>query len=442
MGLVDPRADTLVSPPRPAVRGLPKIGSLIPLLRDPVAFLADCRRRVGDTFLVRVFGHEVLFVFSPDGVRNLWAAPEGDLSKGLGDYELLRTKIPDELYQGRRTFPHQLFSRDDVAEYLKNVEDAVAAELDDLGESGEFELFGLTRRVGHRMGLASWGGLTGAASRYLPATIEALDALDMADAFVHPVRTLAARITGKRGAKKAMAELESLYRGILETRAASPGTRPDLFDRICEKWDAVESPEREIGISRDAILVHLGSMSNLFAANAWTVVHLLDRPDLLEQVRAGDKELLQSCTHEAIRLHQRSIVLRRALKETSLADEKTNYRIRPGAFVATMMPNTNTSAASGLEAFDPGNYSGARFARTKELAARELVSTFGHGAHACPAMRFSIEAIRAFVVALLARFDLEPLYTDPAPLRNQIGGIARADRPCRVRYTRRLVTGT
>ena len=168
-----------------------------------------------------------------------------------------------------------------------------------------------------------------------------------------------------------------------------------------------------------------------------SAIHLVERPDLLERVRGGDTGLLHSCTHESIRLHQRSIVLRRALKETTLADEKTAYRIGPGVFVATMMPNTNTSAAADLEAFAPSNYVGARFSRTNDIGARELVSTFGHGAHACPAMRFSIEAIRAFVAALVTRFELEPMFENPGPLRNQIGGVARADRPCRVRYSTR-----
>ena len=38
------------------------------------------------------------------------------------------------------------------------------------------------------------------------------------------------------------------------------------------------------GIARDIVLVHMGSQSNLFAAMAWTLVHLLERPALLEAV--------------------------------------------------------------------------------------------------------------------------------------------------------------
>ncbi len=429
---------SLISPStRKPPGALPWMGSAFSLLRDPVGYLERCRSEVGDTFVTRLFDYEVLFVFSPEGVKNLWAAPERELSKGLADFEMIRMKVPDELFAGRRTRPHDLFARDDVAEYLAHVEEAVDAELDELGAGGETELFSLTRRVSHRVGLASWGGLTGASASHLGGLIRSLDALDGADAFVHPIRTLIAKLRGKREACRALAELEEQYRDILVERQKSPPATLDLFDRICAKWEDVGPEERQVGIARDVVLTHLGSMSNLFAANAWTVIHLLEKPHLLARVREGDTALLQSCTHEAIRLHQRSIVLRRAMQETTLSDETETYHLGPGAFAATMMPNTNRSAAPGLDDFDPGRYAGPRFTGGGELPARELVTTFGHGKHSCPAMRFSIESIQRFVMDFVTRYEIEPLFRNPQPLRNQIGGVARADRPCRVRYARR-----
>ena len=51
-----------------------------------------------------------------------------------------------------------------------------------------------------------------------------------------------------------------------------------------------------------------------------------------EKVRAGDEQLLESCANEAIRLRQRSLVLRSVLRETELADEQIAYRVSPGMF--------------------------------------------------------------------------------------------------------------
>ena len=42
--------------------------------------------------------------------------PKPTASKGVADWMMLRRKLPDELFDGRRTMPHELFGRDDVAQ--------------------------------------------------------------------------------------------------------------------------------------------------------------------------------------------------------------------------------------------------------------------------------------------------------------------------------------
>ncbi len=420
-------------PPPPLQRSwLPAVGSGLALLRDPVAYLTRCRARHGDTFALRALGYDLLFLFSPLGVANLWAAPEAELSKGLADYALLSHKVPAELFAGRRTLPHQLFSGDDVRHYLRQLEQAIDSELDRLGSSGEVELFALTRRLGHRVGLACWGGID--SEDAFAAAAAALDRLDSAESFVRPHRGLWTHLTRKRAERRALRQLEEIYSEIVARRTAG---RDDLFDRICAAWRDEPSPKREIGVARDAVLVHMASMSNLYAAAAWTIVHVLDDGELSAAAAAGDRDRIEQCALESIRLHQRSIVLRRAVAEATIADETASYRLAPGAFVATMLPLTNTTSASELDRFEPSNYVNRRFARVPELAEKSLVTTFGHGLHTCPAMHFSLETIIRFTHGLLSRFAIEPRFDTPRPLRHQIGGIARADRPCRARYQRR-----
>ena len=412
---------------------IPRVGAGFRLLRDPTGFFEQTRARVGDTFLVEAFGIELFCVFSPVGVANLWALPEAAASKGLADFAMLSHKVPAELFAGRRTFPHDLFGRDDVEVYLDNLAAAIERDVAALGASGSFETFAFMRGLAHRMGLASWGGMGAAAPETLDRLIDALDRLDLAESFVHPHTAFITFVTRKRAERRALASIESIYRDGLD-RGELHG---DLFERICAAWDDTTGTERQRGIARDVVLVHMGSQSNLFAAMAWTLIHLLERPQLLERVRAGDQDLLERCASESIRIAQRSIVLRRTLSEVQLADEKTGYDIAPGVFLATMMSVTNQSAAPGLDRFDPDNYRGRRFAHNAALPARELVTTFGHGRHSCPAQRFSISAIRMAVGRLIETFDLTPRYRDPQPLRRQIGGVARADRPCPIDYRAR-----
>lgn len=446
----------------PRVPGvLPWIGPGLSLLQDPTSFFQRQRERVGETYLIESFGYRLVCVFSPAGVKNLWALPEAAASKGLADFSMLSHKVPAELFAGRRTFPHMLFAREDVEVYLENLNGAVELELKAMGAQGEIEAFAFCRRLAHRMGLASWGSRAATEPERLEKLIEALDTLDSSESFVHPVRGIKTWATGKRRERAALAEIECIYDAILkelpplpeagaesesesgaeagaESGSGGAAAEPGFFDRIRIAWrDEPNETERNRGIARDVVLVHMGSQSNLFAAMAWTIIHLLERPKLLEQVRAGDDALLERCAHESIRLRQRSIVLRKIMKPCIIADEHAEYALEPGLFLATMMSVTNTQGLEGLDQFDPDHYRGPQFQRAGELEARELVTTFGHGAHYCPAQRFSISAIRIGTRALLDHFDLDPRFKDPAPLRRQIGGVARADRPCTIGYRRR-----
>jgi len=186
------------------------------------------------------------------------------------------------------------------------------------------------------------------------------------------------------------------------------------------------------------MLIQMGAQSNLFAALAWTLVNLLLHPELLARVRAGDADLLERTANESIRLAQRSLTLRRVLKPFEVETETGKHRLAPGVFLATMLSVNNASAGAGLERFDPDHYRGRRLAESVALPARELVSTFGHGRHACPAQRFSISTIRIALARLLERYALEPLFDRAEPRRRQIGGVARAARPCFVSYAARL----
>ena len=433
------RKRSAIDPMPPIVSGaLPWVGAGRELVRDPTEFFTDCRARHGDTFVVDAFGYRLFCLFSPLGVRNLWRLPEEDASKALADLTLLSHKVPIELFEGRRTLPHDLFARDDVEVYLAHLHKAVDVELSALGASGSLELFAFTKRLAHRMGLASWGGMSAASDEQLATLGVHFEQLDASESFVHPHKALFAAATMKRRERRAMRAIEATFSDMLrERRRKADVNDGDLFSRICASWDDVPSPEREIGIARDVIVVQMGSQSNLFAAMAWTVIFALRHPSIVDQILSEGDGVLDSFSHESIRMSQRSIVLRRVVTPIEVADEKASYRVEPGTLIATMLSVTNQSAAEGLDQFDEHNYRGSVFLRSNDLAARELVTTYGHGKHTCPAHRFSTSAIRHSVGELFRRYELSAEFDAPLPLPRQIGGVARADRPCKVRYRAR-----
>lgn len=206
-----------------------------------------------------------------------------------------------------------------------------------------------------------------------------------------------------------------------------------MLETLHETYAALSEGERHAKVARDIMILHLASQSNLYAALSWTLVNLLLRPELLTRVRAGDTELLERCAHESIRMAQQSITLRKVVAPCTLDDGQTTYHLRPGIFVATML-SVNNTAFEGLERFDPKNYDRGRLVPQRPLPTPEVVSTFGHGQHACPGQRFAIAAIRVAVGAMLEALDLDPRFASAEPQRGQIGAVARAAAPCRVAY--------
>ena len=431
-----------IDPMPPAVGGIvPVVGAGLGLMRDPVGFFRRHRRRLGDTYVADAFGHRMFCVFSPAGLRALYAVAEEDASFGLATYELVfKHKVPLEMLIGRRNRPHDLFGREEVEHYIEVLEEAVEQEIAALGQHGRFEIFRLARRLGYRLGLASWAGREAASPEYLDRLIRHFDVLDASDSFVRPLSLLVTRATGKRRELAAMRGIETIVADILQRRERLRSREDDFLDQIYSSFEDLEPAARRRECARDIMVIQMGAQSNLYAALAWTLVDLLLRPGLAEQVRDGDDRLLERCANESIRMAQRSLTLRKVMRPIEIAVEDAVYKLSPGVLLTTMLAVNNCTAADTLRSFDPDHYDGRRLADNVPLIAKESVSTFGHGRHSCPAQRFSITAIRLAVGRLLRSFVLRPEFDRAAPVRRQIGGVARAADPCWVRYERGTVT--
>lgn len=339
-------SDIVPAPPLARDSGLPWH---VPV-DDAVAEIARARATHGDTFaVVSPDGRDrYLFTFSTAGVEAFYALREEEASKGVADYLMLRRKLPDGIFDGRRTLPGSLFRKDDVAGYLANLERALAATVAELGPSGEVDVFDLTRRLGHRMGLASWAGRSSSEGAAFERLVTAFDNLDGADAFVHPDAMAQVAASGKAAEQAALEEIVDVV-----SLAESDG---GLFDRIVAAWADEPDDVARLGIGLDVALVHVASMSNLHAALGWAVVDLVAHPDELARVPDGDTDLAARCALESTRLAQRSIMARAVLAPVAFSDGTTEYHVPAGWTIATLLPLLNTTAAPGLADWDPDRW--------------------------------------------------------------------------------------
>ncbi len=403
-----------------------------PTVTDPVGALRAARADLGDTFEVRSGPDRYLFVFSPDALRALYALPEREASKGLADYRMLVRKLPEELFAGVRTMAHDLFGAQDVETYLGHLDHALARSLDELGSEGELDAFGFARRVGHRLGLACWIGDRAAEHPWFDRLVAELDRLDGADAFVHPDRMPAVASSNKEAERAALARYETLVGELLAS-----GTGDGFLREIATRWGDTSEPQRTQGIARDVALLHVATMTNLFAALGWTIALLVTHPDAVARVRAGDAPYTERAALEAVRIGQCSVILRTVMRDIAIPAGTTTYSLTSGVTLGTMLALTNTTALPGLDGFDPDRWQGRRLRDESSLAAREAVATFGFGPHRCPAQRFSLSAITRVVRGLTERFELEPRFRAVRPVPEQIGGVSRAADPCPITYSAR-----
>jgi cytochrome P450 len=404
---------------------------------DPVAALATARAELGDTFVVDSGDDRYLFVFAGAALTNFYAIPERVASKGLADYRMLLRKLPDELFLGRRTYAHDLFGAQEVEGYLDHLDLAVDRQIAELGDTGSFDAFALARRLGHRLALGCWMGDDAAAPPQLDVLIADLECLDGAEAFVNPER-MAGRDGTKAVERDALARIEAVVASRLANAEPRHADADGFFREIAQRWDDVDEGERARGVTGDVVLLHVATMTNLFAALGWTLCLVLLDVRVRAQVEAGaDRGFLDRCALEAIRIGQRSIMLRSVLKPCDFDDGTTSYHLEPGVLLATMLPLTNTTAFAGLADFDPDRWDARRLRDADALDAKEVVTTFGHGGHRCPAQRFSLSAIDRAVERLFATFELRPRFESLRAIPSQIGGMARAADPCPVEYVRR-----
>ena len=421
----------------------PKAGCTLPWdgpVSDAVATIAEARAECGDTFVIDSGADRYLFVFSPQGLKRLYQLPEHEASKGIADVKMLLRKLPEEIFQGRRMLPHELFAARPLSEYLNAFDLAISRQASRLRPGECIDLFDFARQLGHTLGLASWAGIEILDSAALANLINALDQLDGSESFVAPTRMREVAAQGKTAERAALAEAEQILARMIKRRRSPKG---DLSDEIISRWQDAPEPERLTGIARDIILLHMASMSNLFAAIGWTLVHLAEHPQVLARIRARaapDQDLASKCAMESIRIAQQSIVLRTVLSTLMIDDGARLYQASPGVTLATFLPLTNRFSDQRLDAYNPDRWQGAR----PELPAgvpAEAVTTFGHGAHACPARPFSIAVISRVVDRIFTQYDLEPLFHTALPRPDQIGGVARSRKPCRVMVRARAGSG-
>jgi cytochrome P450 len=453
-------ASPLVTPAPPTAHGgLPLAGPVVPFLANPTAFLTAQRARLGDTFLLRVAGFTLFCVFGPVGLRSLYALPEDEASFGEATRTLLGLKLPPELQAGDLAIFQHLFNRERMDGYLAHIEAAADDTIAELGDAGTFEIFATAKRLVPRIGFRCWAGREAARAPYFDALVACFERIDPEQAFVSPASLLWTVVTRKAPERRALRRAAGLLADIWTSRTRERRREDDLLAKLHELFAADADAARHERVAKNVMILHLASLANLYASLGWTLVNLLLHPahraavdaeaaalaaryeggHLRDQRALAEMTLLESCAMESIRLAQRSITLRKVMRPCRMETDQGTFALAPGVYVTTLL-SVNNRAYDTLDAFDPAHYERGRLADRVRVPGKEVVSTFGHGRHACVGERFATSAMKIAVLRLLDAFELTPAFASATAPASQLGAVARAAAPCPVRYRRKAAS--
>lgn len=450
----------LVTPKPPIVRDeLAHIGAGLRFSQNPTQFFAGLREEYGDTFLVDVFGYKLFCVFSPQGLQSLYAAAEDEASFGMATFDMLGFKTPLDIFlDADIDLFYDLLQPARVAAYINEFATGVAEVIAGWGERGEFELFDEIRTLEQRVGFRVWIGEEATREGVWQQFKAYFDVLSQENAFVSPQQTLETLVSDKAREKQAVADITALVADIVARRESENDWPQDNFTFLYQRFSTDDKAVTLRKLAHNVINANQGFLSNLYAALCWVLVHLVKNPSVRSSIEEEIKatrdqfgehfyksqealDTMRACEQllmESVRLAQRSITLRKVMKEIQFDCGEEVFTLQPGVYVTTMLSVTNT-ATPELAQFDPAHYKGRRIDPSLIAAGKETVSTFGHGVHACPAQKFSHNMCKVFLSLLLEQFDLVGTDAPVKPSGPQMGGVSRAADDVMIRYTRKTM---
>ncbi|GAA0690082.1 cytochrome P450 [Kitasatospora atroaurantiaca] len=447
----------------PGPPGLPFIGSLLDLTRNPLRTYLDARRDYGDVvrFSAGPPGLRVEFymVFSPEGAQQVLGGQAANFRKENVLYEEVRTSIGNGLltaqdadYQRQRRLIQPLFTRRRVDGYA----DAIGVEAEALVERWAAVPDGVVDAVGEmsRFALRAvarilFGTDVEAAIGAVRSSFPVLGAYILERGFA-PVRVPRQWPTpGNRRALAAQEELYGVCDAIIERRAGAAergGAEPDDLLGLLAAARGEDGERLDAAELRDQVLVFLLAGHETTATSLTFALHLLGRhPEEQKRAReeieevlgdrrpeAGDLERLPYLTRvlkEAMRLYPAAGVIgRRAVAECEIGG-----RLIPAGAEVVLSPWVTHRHPDHWE--DPDRFDPDRFTPEREAARHRYAwYPFGGGPRACIGQHFSmLESVLA-LAALLRAFEVEAVDTE-VPVGQAL--TLHADGPARIRLTAR-----
>lgn len=441
-------------PPRLPGRALPWLGPVMPLGREPVAFLRAAREHVGDTFAFTLFGRPVAFTCGAHAHEAIFRADDNVLDA----HRIYRFMTPvfgpgvaydaePEEMQRQISYLLPALTGPRLDQHARVMQEETERLAAGWGEEREVELNSTLNELTVNIATRCLIGeeFQRQMGPELPRLYRDLEAgLRIAGIF-HPNLPLPAF----RRRNRARAAIAENIRAVMEDRRRSAsrpvGTYDDMLDTLMTAHTLEGDPLTDHVVVGILIgMIFAGQHTSTVLA-AWTGALLLTHPGHLDQLRAEQEavlddgplsvaqlhsmELLEHCVLEAERLHPPLILLmRKALQEFHI----DGYRIAPGTtlLLAPSVSHRLPKVFADPDRFDPARYGPGR----EEHKNPYNLIGFGGGKHRCIGRAFAYQQVKAIWSVLLRRFEVS---ADGPPPKADYTTVIPGPVPYCVRFRRR-----
>ncbi len=426
----------------PGPPGLPLIGSMFDLTRDPLRTCLDAQREYGDVVRFTAgppgLRAEFYMVFSPEGVQQVLAGQAANFRKESALYEEVRISLGNGLltaqdgdYQRQRRLIQPLFVRKRVDGYAGAISIEAEAlverwsavpggEVDAVAEMSRFALRAVARIL--------FGTDVEAAIGVVRSSFPVLGEYIMDRGFA-PVRI--PRQWPTPGNRKALAAQTELYRVcdeiIAKRRAEGADDEAEDLLGLLAAARGEEGEQLDAAELRDQVLVFLLAGHETTATSLTFALHLLAlHPEQQKRAReevdgvlsgdrrpvAADLEALPYLTQvlkEAMRLYPAAGLIGRR----SVADCEIDGQHIPAGVDVIVSPWVTHRHPDHWE--DPAAFDPERFTPEREAARHRYAwYPFGGGPRACIGQHFSMLESVLSLATLLRAFEVEAIDTEVA----------------------------
>jgi cytochrome P450 len=403
----------------------PRNGPLMQTLRwtlRPLAFMQECRERIGDSFSLRFLGFErpMVLITDPVAVKALYTERRNGLPPGrnivlepiLGARSVLLLEGAEHLARRKLMLPP--FHGERMRSYDGLVDEIVTAEIDSWEPGGPpFPIHARMQAVTLEVILRAVFGVSEGPRlerlREMLATVLTETGRPAAQ-----LKNLAAARLGRGQWSSFEPQLRAVDE-VLMAEIAEHRRRPDLPERddilsmlmLAEFEDGGSMDDREL---RDQLMtLLLAGHETTATALAWTFELLLRHPAELARLRAslaaGEEDYLRATISESLRLRPVIPLAGRRLAEPLEADGRV---LPPGTDVSAAIWLTHTRADLYPEPFA---FRPERFLDTAPDTYAWI--PFGGGIRRCLGAAFAEFEMRIVLREVLTRCDLRPASSRP-----------------------------